>query len=185
MKIIFLDIDGVIQPPWKQDRFKHDLEALRAEIAEKYQDPAYLEFNKYDLGATYADWSEVALANLRQLLVEQKAKIVISSDWRRSHNLQRMQMLFRLYDLDEYIIDCTEILEYPLTRGAEIQAYLDAHPEIKKFVILDDLSFDFRTRFPNEWVQCMGFIEEEQRINAERVLKGKKQLAPKKKPNQW
>ena len=184
MKIIFLDIDGVIQPTWKQDRFKHDMEALRAEIAEKYNEPEYLEFNKYDLAATYADWSEVALTNLRKLFVEQGAKAVISSDWRRSHTLRRLQLLFRLYDLQDYIIDCTEILDNE-TRGAEIQAYIEAHPEITKFVILDDLRFDFHTRFPNEWVQCLGFLNDEHRINAERVLNGELQILPEKKSNGW
>jgi len=31
--IIFLDIDGVLQPPSRQTRFKHDLEELRRSLA--------------------------------------------------------------------------------------------------------------------------------------------------------
>ena len=35
-RIIFLDIDGVLQPNWSQKRFGHDLEALRENLAERF-----------------------------------------------------------------------------------------------------------------------------------------------------
>lgn len=34
--VIFLDIDGVLQPSRNQNRFKHDMEALKEELAKKY-----------------------------------------------------------------------------------------------------------------------------------------------------
>ena len=36
-KVIFLDIDGVLQPTTAQERFNHDMDALKVELAEKYQ----------------------------------------------------------------------------------------------------------------------------------------------------
>lgn len=42
-RIIFLDIDGVLQPGWNEDRFKHDLEQTRRDMAEKFNDEAYLK----------------------------------------------------------------------------------------------------------------------------------------------
>ena len=47
--IIFLDIDGVIQPPYYERRFDHDMEALQYYLANKYSDDIYLTFDKYDL----------------------------------------------------------------------------------------------------------------------------------------
>ena len=55
-RVIFLDIDGVLQPPSRQTRFKHDLEELRRSLAERFDDETYLSMDKYDLGAVYHDW---------------------------------------------------------------------------------------------------------------------------------
>ena len=43
MKVIFLDIDGVIQPLWKQERFEHinDIEALAKELDAKIPGHSY------------------------------------------------------------------------------------------------------------------------------------------------
>ena len=49
--VIFLDIDGVLQSPSSQKRFQHDLEELRRRLADDLDDAAYLDFDKYDLGA--------------------------------------------------------------------------------------------------------------------------------------
>ena len=49
--VIFLDIDGVLQPPSSQRRFKHDLEELRRSLADRFADEIYLGMDKYDLGA--------------------------------------------------------------------------------------------------------------------------------------
>ena len=54
--VIFLDIDGVLQPPSKQTRFKHDPEDLRRSLAGRFGDETYLGMDKYDLGAVYYDW---------------------------------------------------------------------------------------------------------------------------------
>ena len=56
MKIIFLDIDGVLQPGSARDRFNHDLELFKQEkIAEN---TAFAEVDRYDLGAVFYDWAK-------------------------------------------------------------------------------------------------------------------------------
>ena len=45
-RIIFLDIDGVLQPNWSQKRFGHDLEALRENLAERFG-AEYREMNEW------------------------------------------------------------------------------------------------------------------------------------------
>lgn len=38
VRIVFLDIDGVLQPTASQKRFDHDLVALREDLAERFLD---------------------------------------------------------------------------------------------------------------------------------------------------
>ena len=49
--VIFLDIDGVLQPGNCQDRFNHDLPELRERLATEW-DEGYRGLNEYDIGAT-------------------------------------------------------------------------------------------------------------------------------------
>ena len=43
--VIFLDIDGVLQPWGRQDRFNHDLEQLKKDLASKYNNDEYLQLS--------------------------------------------------------------------------------------------------------------------------------------------
>ena len=44
--VIFLDIDGVLQPCRSQKRYGYDLEQTKREAAEKTGDKGYLELDK-------------------------------------------------------------------------------------------------------------------------------------------
>lgn len=81
--IIFLDIDGVLQPIGKQDRFNHDMDKLKIQLAAQYQDEEFLNMDKYDVAAVYYDWDKAAVERLRSLVKAADAEIIISSDWRR------------------------------------------------------------------------------------------------------
>ena len=59
-KVIFLDIDGVLQPGGRQNRFDHAMEKLREDLVVKYNNNIYLEIDRYDLGAVYHDWDKVS-----------------------------------------------------------------------------------------------------------------------------
>ncbi|MDR0603068.1 MAG: hypothetical protein LBG80_02045 [Bacteroidales bacterium] len=155
-KVIFLDIDGVLQPP-TQTRFKHikEVDELKKQLYDKYG-VDYNEYHDYDILAVYYDWDKEAIAELKRILGATGAKIVISSDWRayKDNPLKCMRDFFRIYDLADYVIDYT-----PLWRGAEreehyrrkeykdiheprvveILEHLKIHPEIKKWVAVDDL----------------------------------------------
>ena len=62
---------------------------------------------KTDVGAVYYDWSEKAVYNLKKLITNCDAEIVISSDWKRTRTLEELKLLFRMHGLDEYITDMT------------------------------------------------------------------------------
>lgn len=167
--IIFLDIDGVMQPDRYRTRFNKDRNALKKELAKKYNDDGYLEIDEYDLAAVYYDWSKKAINNLTKLVTLNNAKIVLSTAWKDLIPFKNMLRLFKIHQLDSYILDiipyasCTKLSNirdltpeekeqiidyfklssenYIKDREFEILKYVLEH-NIKKYVALDDMYFE-------------------------------------------
>jgi hypothetical protein len=159
--VIFLDIDGVLQPKGRQDRFNHDLEQLCKDLAAKYENDEYLEMDRYDLGAIYYDWDKNAVERLRQLCIKAPAEIVISSDWRRYSPLSRLKDYFKLHDLDRYVTGTIDQIPGKFRCG-EITEYLEKNKDIHRFVILDDANVeDFEANYPEQFVYCRNILDEE------------------------
>jgi len=170
--VIFLDIDGVLQPLRSQKRFTHDLRQLQTELAQRFANDAYLEMDCYDLGAVMYDWDAEAVERLRRLCVEASAEIVISSAWRTYSPLSRLKDYFRLHDLDRYITGEIPLIPGKLRCG-EIEEYVRQHPEIERFVILDDAHVrDFEERYPDHFVYCRPILDDEGFRKAFRILTG-------------
>lgn len=172
-RIIFLDIDGVLQPPSSQKRFDHDLEALRENLAERYG-AEYRDVDAYDLGAVVHDWHPGAVARLRALCEEQGARIVVSSDWRERRSVAQLRALFRLHDLHHLVVDRTmDHQGPPHYRAGEVKQYLDTHPEIERFVIVDDgYRTEFDRLFPDQFVHTGSFLDEPDALRAHQILSG-------------
>lgn len=161
-RIIFLDIDGVLQRGSSQNRFTQDLPELQRELSERYEDPAYLEMSEYDLGATYYDWDTCAVANVVELCEQSGAVIVISSNWRNGKSLRSMQRLFALHELGAYVVGMTPesvpsdpYSAYYRSRAEEVAAWLAANEDVESFVIIDDqYEKTFMDAFPNNFVHC-------------------------------
>jgi len=113
MKVIFLDIDGVLN--------------VYGEGRDEYG-PG---FHKH------------LVDNLKSIIDQTDAKIVISSSWRLS-GLIAMEETWKYRNLPGEIIDITPNLTYGeglksnTPRGEEIKQWLDYHPEVTNYVILDD-----------------------------------------------
>lgn len=167
--IIFLDIDGVLQPHTASDRFTHDLKALRDRFTHEL-DPGYATLDPYDIGAVHHDWHPEAVGHLKQLCELTGARIVVSSNWREGRTRERLLLLFRLQGLDELIDDVTPSL--PLSpRDEEIAAWLAVHPEVDRFVILDDYFVDRLTnRFGGRFIYCKWHLGPEEYARALQVL---------------
>ena len=172
--VIFLDIDGVLQPAANQRRFRHDLDALRRELADELGNEVYLEHDKYDLGAIRYDWDADAVELLRGLCEDFGAQIVVSSDWRRGKSVATLKEYFHVQRLGDHVRDkTTDEREAFGERAEEIREYLDTHPEIERFVIVDDqYQQEFDELFPGKHVRTSSRLEAADDRKAREILAG-------------
>ena len=111
MKVLFLDVDGVLNS--LEDGYSIDLE------------------------------TEVYWQRLKKILDATQAKIVLSSSWRIGFNPNKDGMSKTLVEkldaIGAHIHDMTPILHNAdKKRGDEIREWLQQHPDVDKFAILDD-----------------------------------------------
>jgi hypothetical protein len=150
-RIVFLDIDGVLQPDNNRERFRHmspeSVEKLNKKLYELHGSD-YSIYNKYDVAAVYYDWDKKAVQLLKNLLDMTGAKIVLSSSWRKK-TINRMSDFFAIHDLKKYYIDNTKLNlsrrqqeAYPENsddRTMEILEYVKRYPHIQQYVVIDDM----------------------------------------------
>lgn len=91
----------------------------------------------------------------------------METSWKCMRNLEEMKLLFSLWKLDDYIEDMTDNKEMFFKEGA-IQRYLDAHPAVENYVILDDISM--LNTFPNNDVVTPDIFDEESYRQALHIL---------------
>ncbi|MCL2102137.1 MAG: HAD domain-containing protein [Fibromonadales bacterium] len=152
-KALFLDIDGVIQP-FTEYRFKYvhndaEMEQLFKKLEDEFE-VDYREFDKYDVAAAYYDWDKDAVKEIKRILDETGAKIVVSSSWRSGTTGDYFPFLLRMHGLQKYLYGYTPIFfkglpkyeDIKRTRSIEILEYLRMHPHIKKWVAVDDIDLD-------------------------------------------
>lgn len=102
----------------------------------------FLDFN--GVLDTYEKMDEIDFDNLQRLkkiVSETQANIVITSSIKNSYYIsgKYSKLLTHLIDtLQNNDINVIGITEYRKTREEEIKIYLNAHPEIQNFCIIDD-----------------------------------------------
>ncbi len=130
MKIVFLDMDGVVNSAaFYENRF------VKAEPGVVAGHPLYR--------ANHIDPGLVALLN--ELLTRSGAVCVLSSTWRLLFGIKYTLPALRARGFTGEIVAVTPdtaqkvgALHVGHERGHEIQEWLDAHPEVTDFIILDD-----------------------------------------------
>lgn len=115
MKIIFLDVDGVLNSDEYFDKIQGlDIQGIESAI----------DINKVKL--------------LKKAIDATGAKVVLSSSWRYTKNASALKKL--LSDYGVYVVDSTPVVEHK--RGLEIKRWLEYNSDVEDFVILDDEVFD-------------------------------------------
>ena len=123
--VIFLDFDGVLN-------------------TEHYQ--AQLAINgKPTKDAWGPLFDPRAVANLRKILDVTCAVIVISSSWRYAHRLGSLRSMWKVRELPGEILDMIPCGATYISRGADIECWLDRNGR-PDYVIIDDID-DF---FPSQ-----------------------------------
>lgn len=129
MKVVFLDIDGVVNTFqfYKEPPINIPKEKL------KFIDGYYVDIcSESDLRVSNTQ----AMILLDRLCHKYNLKIVISSTWRFQYNKCCKALYNSGLEEDIEIIGHTPHLG--TERGYEIQSYLQLHPEITNYIILDD-----------------------------------------------
>lgn len=150
MKVIFLDIDGVLN--------SNDWYVYRRDAIEMDDVNAQYPFYEFD---------PRAIEHLNRIIAETGAKIVVSSSWRSGETNESLQFLFDRVGIKGEVIGTTPHLwckkpyedhdGYTIPRGCEIDWWLDNHGNfqrinwskeeqakyeeksiVKNYVILDD-----------------------------------------------
>lgn len=120
-------------------------------------------------GCKYDGVDKSKIDILREIVKKTGAKIVISSTWRKYR--ESMEYLIREMgpELASNIIGQTPDLGWEtskqrwLTRADEIDKWLSEHPDVKSFVVLDDLRDEDLERFGKNFIRtsmAFGLTEE-------------------------
>lgn len=175
MNIVFLDIDGVLQPYDSENRFyeiNKKVKELVKNLSLKYNTD-FSKYSVYDILAVYYDWNIDAVNRLKYVLDETDSKIIISSDWRSSKDIHKMRDLLKIKDLDKYwladniiIKDGNSLVE---NRVLEINDSLKRYP-IDNYVILDDMK-DLETYFPNNCIITYDYLKTSDMEKCIKILK--------------
>ena len=114
MKVIFLDIDGVLNSDEYLDKVKNsDIQGIERDI----------------------DVEKVKL--LKRAIDETGARVVLSSSWRYTRNARYLKELLANYEIR---VDSTPYIQD--IRGLEIKKWLSENQGVEDFIILDDEIFD-------------------------------------------
>lgn len=134
MKVIFLDIDGCLN---SKERWARCVRLMGPEFW--VQDRPLIDV--------------AALERLSALVRRTGARVVLSSTWRLTYPLEAIaRNLYRLglpagclIGATPATADCGKVINVEIdgldveVRGLQIQRWLDEHPEVVAFVILDDM----------------------------------------------
>lgn len=147
MKVLFLDVDGVLNCSHTFQR--------RHNAWKETNTPVKREEFAWPLGHL----DEELVPRLNDIVEQSDCKIVISSSWRISAEFLYFGgwLVHRGFKYPDAIIDRTPSL--PMldnSRGEEIKAWLVKHPEVTHYAILDDDVIDIMPVHPYNVVETNG-----------------------------
>ncbi len=143
MKVIFLDIDGVL--------------CTQEEIYYKKKDKKYTAVMQCIDGRWLLNFNTEAVRCLNHITDKTNAKLVISSCW-RNRGIEILRKHFSQQGVTGELFDVTG--KHQESRGEEIETWLKNHRDCEKFIILDDES-DMEPPISEFLVKTNWYSEEE------------------------
>jgi hypothetical protein len=132
MNILYLDFDGVLNSVESTIAYHH----LRG-----HPTTIFSETDRLD---------PIAIGLLKFLVDATDAKIVVSSTWRLNYSLDEFKDIFAQYEWENApFIGTTGRGGIGSVRGDEIKEWLDAHPDVANYVIIDDDSDMLEEQLPH------------------------------------
>lgn len=154
MKIIFLDIDGVLNSDYyfNSDSFRESLIKLNLENA---------SLKKIADKAPYLHIDPFAIKLLNELVVLSGAEVVLSSSWRKIFVLEQINRFFKKRGATFKLSNYTPMKLSSRYRAYEVKEYLEDLSEVNKitpesFVILDDI--DEFSNYKKQFIQTSGKV---------------------------
>lgn len=179
-KIIFLDVDGVLRPLTAG--------GFRAMMVD----------GEWALRAETADFISGALLALRHIVEETGAAIVLSSEWRRDQNMREgVDNILAEYEMRPCTTWTPTDLQRDMgtdpfkafteRRAREISQWLSANPQVRQWVVLDDINMSMadEERKPGTLLMTPRIVQTHRKVGltleqakaAVKILRGEK-LAP-------
>lgn len=167
MNVIFLDNDGVmcLSNNWgSRDKKIKKWKLHNPECSGYINDksiPVHIRMDNFD---------SKAVVILNEILEKTDAEIVVSSDWKLHCTLNELKDMFIEYGVIKSPIGVTpnhilkSLDDLESNRVSEISEWIKSHPDVKKWVAIDDLdlsALDFfvRTKRSNEGIKQSGVKE--------------------------
>lgn len=138
MRVIFLDFDGVLNSHQSFNFWHHKRDQA------KWENELYLEWQGSLKEYMAMEFDPIALNNVEELIREvPDLKVVVSSTWRIGETVESLKKILAPAKLlSAAIIDVTPRFRWrdgdETSRGHEIKDWLDRHPEVTNYVIIDD-----------------------------------------------
>ena len=141
MKVLFLDIDGVLN---SENWFAYRIYCVKNNMVNILMN--FVDTDDRNIKHKLTTLDDRAIANLNRIIEETECKVVLSSSWRSSIESENIftQNLLKLKGFKYEFYDVTPRLwfsDFSIRRGEEIKFWLDKESEkheIESFVILDD-----------------------------------------------
>jgi hypothetical protein len=184
-KVVFLDIDGVLQPDNARIDVADDKKSLESFYDELYRlhKIDYSVYSDVIVMTVFYLWDKDSIQNLKYILDQTGAKIVLSSSW-RMFPMSKMSDLFKIHGLDGYYLDNTIREDFRfiqqlrkdeccyrnfyVDRVIEILEYVKKYPNIKNYVAIDDMSLI--PGLENHFIHTNQVLTAEQAVRAIEIL---------------